>query len=114
MFANQEHTIDGQFVATATEGLSDGGIDVEANLTGAIIALVTHRSLVDVHRYDLGVWHIPATFIGISHHEAVAEVLRVGQITIAGGDDRQAFWGIRGWLWHVLGLRSVGEFARAT
>ena len=90
MFADDEDGIDGELVGAAAEGFGDGGIDLEAELGGAGLALVAGRFLVDVEGDDLHVRLVPAAFVRVADEEAVSHMLGVGEVLVDGGDDGDA------------------------
>ena len=64
------------------------GIDGEAELRGALRALVALRLLVDVERDHLHVGRCQRAVRRIADQEAVADVLRVRQVAVDRGDQR--------------------------
>ena len=95
MLANDQDGVHRQFVAAATQRLRDSGIHLEAELLRPLGALVALRLLVHVQRDHFHVRPVPGAVVGVSHQEAVAHVLRVGEIAIDGGDDCDSFRSLR-------------------
>ena len=67
-----------------------GGVDLEAELAGALGAEVAFGLLVHVERDDLHVRLVPGAAVRIADQEAVAYVLAVRQIAVNGRDDGDA------------------------
>ena len=78
MFADEQHRVNGEFIAAASECFGDSGIDSEAEFTGPFFPLVSFWPLSCVERDDFHIWTVPPAFARIADKKPVGEVLRVG------------------------------------
>ena len=91
VLADEQHCINGEFIAAAAECLGDSGIDSKPEFTRPVPALFPFRSLRYVKRDDLHIWTMPSAFAWITDEKPVGEVLRVREITVNRSDNRNAF-----------------------
>ena len=103
VLGDDENGIHGKLRSAATEGLCDGGVDLESEFSGPVGTLIVLGSLVDVEGYDTGVWSVPDSLARPTDQKTVGEVLGVREVAVDGRDDCDSFWLCRCHGWDTIG-----------
>jgi len=107
VLADEDNSVDREFVAAEREGFADGGIDAKAIPGREIAALVVGRRLVREKRDHVIERRRPYAICGVAGHKAPDENVGVGVIAIFRDDRGDLFLaGSVGWWWR-RGCRGV-------
>jgi hypothetical protein len=94
MLSNNQDTIDGKGIPTASQCLSDGRVHLETELLRTGTALISFRRLVCIQGDHFHIGPMPVSATRIAYQKTVREMLGMGQIAIDGTDYSESF----GWL----------------